>query len=306
MQRDRQRDQHPEAVQAVAPAAQHADRVDRGDEEAGDHVGGEDHVRDLVAGRRVEQDLQRLGVDHLAGGVEGEALRLVHPGVGGDHREGAADAGDHHRHARPPVRPAAQPLPAVDVDREEDRLGEEEEALDREGDPEGVAEALHEARPEQAELEAEHGAGDGADREGDRHRLRPAPRQPHRVVVAAFEPDVVGGEDDRRQGDPEAGEDDVEAERERHQLAGGEQVRLRRRQREGVERPCGYALLRAPGLAVAADQRVGRAVVARARGSSSACSSGMIATASALPSSTPHWSKESIPQIAPWVKTLCS
>ena len=32
----------------------------------------------------------------------------------------------------------------------------------------------------------------------------------------------------------------------------------------------------------------------------------MIATARTLPSSTPHWSKESIPQIAPWVKTLCS
>ena len=108
------------------------------------------------------------------------------------------------------MRPAAEPLPAVDVDREEDRLGEEEDALDREGDPEGVAEALHEARPEQAELEAEHGAGDGADGEGHRHRLRPAPRQPHRVLVAALQAEVVGGEDDRRQGDAEAGEDDVE------------------------------------------------------------------------------------------------
>lgn len=32
----------------------------------------------------------------------------------------------------------------------------------------------------------------------------------------------------------------------------------------------------------------------------------MTATASTLPSSTPHWSKESIPQIVPWVNTLCS
>ena len=28
--------------------------------------------------------------------------------------------------------------------------------------------------------------------------------------------------------------------------------------------------------------------------------------ASTLPSSTPHWSKESIPQTVPWVNTQCS
>ena len=38
----------PEPVVAVAPAAQHADRVDRRHQEAGDEVGGEDHVRHLV------------------------------------------------------------------------------------------------------------------------------------------------------------------------------------------------------------------------------------------------------------------
>ena len=45
---DRERDQQPEAVVAVPPPTQHPDRVDRRDEEAGDQVGGEDHVRDLV------------------------------------------------------------------------------------------------------------------------------------------------------------------------------------------------------------------------------------------------------------------
>ena len=49
--RDRQRDQQAEAVVAVAPPAQHADRVDRRDQEAGDEVGREDHVRDLVGDR---------------------------------------------------------------------------------------------------------------------------------------------------------------------------------------------------------------------------------------------------------------
>src|SRR5438034_967658 len=41
-------------------------------------------------------------------------------------------------------------------------------------------------------------------------------------------------------------------------------------------------------------------------GAVSLSSSGMIRFARTFPSSTPHWSKESIPQIVPWVKTLCS
>src|SRR5437773_2805250 len=35
-------------------------------------------------------------------------------------------------------------------------------------------------------------------------------------------------------------------------------------------------------------------------------SSGMMRCASTLPSSTPHWSNESMFQIVPWVKTECS
>ena len=41
-------------------------------------------------------------------------------------------------------------------------------------------------------------------------------------------------------------------------------------------------------------------------GSCALCSSGTIRFASTLPSSTPHWSKELMFQIVPWVKTLCS
>ena len=41
-------------------------------------------------------------------------------------------------------------------------------------------------------------------------------------------------------------------------------------------------------------------------GSVTLSSSGMMATASTLPSSTPHWSNESMSQIVPWVNTLCS
>ena len=102
---DRQRDQQSEPVMAVAPPAQHAHRVDGRDQEAGDHVRGEDHVRDLVGHRRVEDHLQRLDVGDLAAG-ERVALRLVHPRVDGDHRERAPESRDRYRDAGPEVRPS--------------------------------------------------------------------------------------------------------------------------------------------------------------------------------------------------------
>ena len=103
---DRERDQQAEAVMAVAAAPQHPDRVDRGDQEAGDQVGGQDHVRDLVGDRGVEDHLERVDVGDGAVGAEREALGLVHPGVDGDHREGAPDPADRDRHAGPEVLPA--------------------------------------------------------------------------------------------------------------------------------------------------------------------------------------------------------
>ena len=129
---DGEGDQQPEAVMAVPPPPEHPDRVHRRHEEAGDEVGGEDHVRNLVAGRAVEERVDRVHVRHAAVGGDLEAVRLVHPGVDRDHGEGTADPGDRHRDAGPEVRPAGEALPAVDVDRDEDRLGEEEDALDRE------------------------------------------------------------------------------------------------------------------------------------------------------------------------------
>ena len=59
-------------------------------------------------------------------------------------------------------------------------------------------------------------------------------------------------------------------------------------------------------IAIAPDQRVGRAVVSRALVFRELSSSGMMRCASTLPSSTPHWSNESMCQMSPCVKTLCS
>ena len=140
----------------------------------------------------------------------------VHPRVGGDHRDAAADAGDHDRDAGPEVRPRLQPPPAVDVDRDEDRLGEEEQPLERERDAERGAPLAHELRPQQPELEAEHRAGHRADGERDRHVLRPPLRQLQGVGIVVLDAAVVGDQRHERPRDAERDEDDVEGERERH------------------------------------------------------------------------------------------
>jgi hypothetical protein len=182
----------------------------------------------------------------------GEALRLVHPRVDRDDREGAADAGDHDRHAGPEVRPRREPVPAEDVDRDEDRLEEEADPLDREQDAEHLAEAAGELGPQQPELERDHGAGDRADRERHRDHLRPAPREQQRVGVVVAEAAVVGDQHDRRERHAQAREDDVEAERERH-------LAPRRRELRGEEQP-GHGAASGLAILVPVDLRGVRAI----------------------------------------------
>ena len=111
--------------------------------------------------------------------------------------------------------PRLQPAPPVDVDRDEDRFEEEEDALEGERDAEGRPPLTHELRPEQPELERQHGPAHGADREGDRHVLRPALGQQERVAVTLQAPIVrdQGHEGPRH---TERHQDDVARERERH------------------------------------------------------------------------------------------
>ena len=116
------------------------------------------------------------------------------------------------------MRARREPFPAVDVDRDEDRLDEEGKALECEAEPEDVAERGHEARPEQAELEAEDRSGDDADGEERDHHLRPAPRERAVQRIAGAQPARLGEEHHRRESDPEADERDVNRQRERLHL----------------------------------------------------------------------------------------
>ena len=72
------------------------------------------------------------------------------------------------------MRPGPQPAPPEDVDRDEDRFSEEEQALEAERYAERLAPLAHESGPKQSELESQHRTGHGADGEGDGHELRPA------------------------------------------------------------------------------------------------------------------------------------
>ena len=105
----------------------------------------------------------------------GRPAGCVHPRVGDDHedpreppRHGDQDPGQE-------VGPGLHAVPAVEVDAEEDRLGEEGEPLEGERHADDRAGELHEAGPEEAQLEREHGAGDRADREEDGGALGPPP-----------------------------------------------------------------------------------------------------------------------------------
>jgi hypothetical protein len=182
------------------------------------------------AGVKRRRDVDVLGEPI---GSEREALRGVQPRVRGDDAGSTEHRDERDGDASPQVRPRAEPVPAVDVDRDEDRLEEERDRLDVERKAEYVAELAHEPGPEQPELEREDGAGHRADREGHRHDLRPSASQQQRDVVALAHASPVRDQRDRRQRHAERHQQDVEAQREGHLLARGEQVggRLRRQNR---------------------------------------------------------------------------
>jgi hypothetical protein len=208
--RERQRNHQPEPVVGVAAPAQHPGGVHGRDDEADEHVGAQPHVGELQERAWVEHRAPGVHVGHPPAGGEGEAGGHVHPGVDGDDAVAAEDAGGHHRREHPQVQAGRKPVPAVEVDAQEDRFGEERQALERERQPEDIAEAAHQSRPQQPHLEAEHRAGDGADGEQHGGHLRPALRQSQRGLVPA-QAATVHHEDHRRKGDAEGGQDDVPA-----------------------------------------------------------------------------------------------
>jgi hypothetical protein len=114
------------------------------------------------------------------------------------------------------MRPRRQPAPTEDIDRDEDRFGEEEDTLEPERHAEGRTPLAHEPRPQQAELEAQHRAGHRAHRERHGHVLRPALGQHQRIPVTVLDRPIVGDQGHEGPRHTERHQDDVEHQGERH------------------------------------------------------------------------------------------
>ena len=82
----------------------------------------------------------------------------------------------------------------------------------------------HQPRPQQAHLEAEDGARDGADGEEHSGRLRPLLGEHQRFGVVVAETTSMEDVDHRRERDTEAGDDDVEPERQGHLVSGRQEL----------------------------------------------------------------------------------
>ena len=210
-------------VVGVAAPPQQSHGVHGGNAEGGRQVSADHHVARLGCPGRVENRGQRVHVRDMPV-LEAEPARHVHPRVGRDDEERRRDSGYGNREAHQPVDAGREPLPAVQVDAEEDGLDEEGERLEREGQTDNPAGERGEAREQQTQLEADDRSRHRPDREEDRERLRPAPRecQPHRVARTQVHP--LYDQDHQRQSHPEHSEREVEGKRRSHLSTPGRQV----------------------------------------------------------------------------------
>ena len=204
------------AMVFVTSPLEHADGIDGCDGEARADEGGEQHVEVLRRKRRVKHRGDRIDVSDRTVGIEREARGRVHPRVRGDDEEGREEAAEHEWDSAKEVCAWRQPIPPVQVDREEDRLDEEGEPLQAERHTDDAARELHKARPEQTELEGQHGAGDSTDAERHRKGLRPGAGELEIDLVACAQPEALGDHQQRWHPNAEHGEADVERERGAH------------------------------------------------------------------------------------------
>jgi hypothetical protein len=197
-------------MEGVFPIDEKQERVDAGDGEPGGGVRRERHVQRLLEHHRIQHARDRIDVDRVTVN-QVETGGRIHPRVRRHHEDSRGGAGYSHHDAGQQVGPPGDPFPAVEVDAEEDRLGEEGESLEREGHPYHGAGELHEGGPEEAQLEREDGARDRAHREENGGALRPALGEIEVDGVARLLPASLGDDHQGRHADADDGEDDVES-----------------------------------------------------------------------------------------------
>src|ERR1700682_6271625 len=109
-----------------------------------------------------------------------------------------------------------EPLPAIEVEPEEDRLDEKGETFSRERKAEDAARERHEARPEESELEGQNRAGDCADGEEDSKRLRPPAGKHHPGFIVSPQGEALSHRHEQWHPNAEDGENDMEPQRGPH------------------------------------------------------------------------------------------
>jgi len=221
---DREGDLKGFPMEQVLPVFQEKVRMDPRDREPGCGEGGERHVERLVERGWIEHRREGGNVDRLPV-RKGEARRAVHPGVGGNDEDPGEDPAEGHENAGCEVKARGDAIPPVQVDSEEDRLGEEGESLQREGEADDSARECHEPGPQETQLEGQDGSGDRAHREENRRPFRPAPRQLGVDRLAGPEMRPLGDYHQDRHPHPRHREENVEGEQHRH--LGARQGKLR-------------------------------------------------------------------------------
>src|SRR6267378_4989504 len=153
-----------------------------------------------------------------------ESGRRVHPRIRDDDEDSGSRAAQRDDAAGGEVGRPRDQVPTVQVDAEEDRLGEEREPFERERHPDDGAREPHELGPQEAQLERQHRPRHGAYRKEDRRPFRPALGQIQVDRVPRHLPTVLRHDHHHRHGDSRHGENDVERERHAHLRARREEV----------------------------------------------------------------------------------
>ena len=123
-----QRHRHGSTMECMTGVAQQVECMDAGHDEARGRVGRERHMQGLGERGRVEHRRDRVDVDRPAV-YEVKAGRRVHPGIGDHHEDARQPAAHRHEPAGREMGTRRDAIPAVEVDAEEDRFGEEGEPL---------------------------------------------------------------------------------------------------------------------------------------------------------------------------------
>ena len=206
--------------------AQQVIGADRAHHQRGGQIRRQHHVHQAIGKRRIEDHLEPVDGDELPFGVDGEAGRRLHPGIGRQdpERRDQRAHGDHQGGEK--MQPVADPFQAEQHDPEKARLEKEggQHLIGHQGADHGAG-LVGKRRPVGAELVGHHDARHHAHAERDREDLQPVIEQVDEYLAPGPQPERFQHREVTGKPDREGRKYDVERHRE------GE---LRPRQHHGI------------------------------------------------------------------------